>query len=406
MAVSPCNSASDKPMNVPAIIEFNRSQLLVIRQMCAKDCTDSEYNLFLEMCRGRGQNPLLKHIYAMVLHKDSKDKRQLTIIVSVDGQRVIANRTKNYRPDSRTPRFETDPDLVDHDTNPVGLISVEVSVYTYMHGGWHEVPSIAYYDEYAPLIDEWKEDESTGQRFKTGRLILDPKKPMWRRRARAQLAKCAEVGALRKAFPDDFGGIYAEEEMDRAHSLDLTASEILAEAAKEHRQEMLGGPGVMMDWMSGGPLEKVSFGQFFDRSMEFLRTAEGSPATIKSWEDRNRVALREFWGHSKGDADELKRQIEKAKITTLIPEAEPVAKPKKAKTKEVKTDPDAKDQVLPKLRLRLDQAEKPEGASDVLRHSAKSLRELAREPAAKAGQPRTSSGVATGKGKAPRSDDQ
>jgi phage recombination protein Bet len=37
---------------------------------------------------------------------------------------------------------------------------------------------------------------------------------MWRKRARGQLAKCAEAGALRKAFPEELGGIYAAEEME------------------------------------------------------------------------------------------------------------------------------------------------------------------------------------------------
>ena len=79
---------SGKPMNVPVKIDFSKSQLQVIRTMCAKDCDNNEFDLFLEMCRARGLNPLLKQIYAMVLHKDSKDPkkpRQLVIIVSIEG---------------------------------------------------------------------------------------------------------------------------------------------------------------------------------------------------------------------------------------------------------------------------------------------------------------------------------
>lgn len=37
---------------------------------------------------------------------------------------------------------------------------------------------------------------------------------MWRKRPRGQLAKCAEAGALRKAFPEAIGNEYAAEEMD------------------------------------------------------------------------------------------------------------------------------------------------------------------------------------------------
>lgn len=37
---------------------------------------------------------------------------------------------------------------------------------------------------------------------------------MWEKRKRGQLSKCAEAGALRKAFPDELGGIYSADEME------------------------------------------------------------------------------------------------------------------------------------------------------------------------------------------------
>lgn len=37
---------------------------------------------------------------------------------------------------------------------------------------------------------------------------------MWRKRKRGQLAKCAEAGALRKAFPEEMGGIITADELE------------------------------------------------------------------------------------------------------------------------------------------------------------------------------------------------
>lgn len=357
MAARQSHSPSARRMNAPALLEFNKAQLQTIRQMCAKDCNSLEFDAFLEMCRMRGLNPLLKHIYAMVLHKDKPDKRQLVITVSVDGQRVIANRTKNYRPDEKPPRFEVDPDLKGDPLNPAGLVTAEVSVYIFSHGGWFPVSQVAYWEEFAPIEDEWAENPATGKRAPTGRKFL---KPNWKKMPRVMLAKVAEMQALRKAFPDDFSGLYGEEEMDRtitaASSTDMSPSEMLEEAAREQRQEMLGGPGTMIDWMSGGPLEKVPFGQFFDRSMQFLQQMQGSPAAIRAWEDRNRISLKEFWGYSKGDADELRRQIDKAKAVTVEPEPEPAPPPppkKPAKPKEQRLEPRKKfEGSLPALKLR------------------------------------------------------
>lgn len=324
-------------MNVPVKLDFSRSQLQLIKNTYAKDCNDQEFSLFVEMARARGLNPLLKHIYAMVLNKDSKDPnkpRQLTLIVSIDGQRTIANSTKDYRPDDRPPRFVVDDDLRDPQTNPQGLISCEVAVYVHRHGEWFPVPAVAYWEEFAPLVEQWAED-STGQRRPTGKFILDPRKGNWRRMPRVMLAKVAEMQALRKAFPDGFSNLYAEEEIDKSHSIDLTASEILEQARAEDRQRAVGGVGIILDWMAGGPLEKVPMGRVHDRIMGWVKEVGPTALTIHKFKERNRDSLREYWNFNEGDGHALAEELEKAMDAARAREPEPeiIAEPVIAKKK-------------------------------------------------------------------------
>jgi hypothetical protein len=45
---------------------------------------------------------------------------------------------------------------------------------------------------------------------------------MWRKMPHNQLAKCGEAGALRKAFPRKLGGLYINEEMEKADAIPFT----------------------------------------------------------------------------------------------------------------------------------------------------------------------------------------
>jgi hypothetical protein len=121
------------------------------------------------------------------------------------------------------------------------------------------------------------------------------------------ITKCAEAQALRAGWPDQFGGIYAEEEMHRAE-VDLTASEIVAAEEEKSRAAKIGGRGILFSFDPSGVLENVPDGAAADRCAEFI--AGSTPEEVYRWSIQNRAALAQFWSSQPGDALVIKRAIE------------------------------------------------------------------------------------------------
>ena len=282
--------------------DFTASQLKLIRNTIAKDTTPDEFNLFIQQCRLYGLNPIKKEIYILVFNKDKPKYRSTAIITGIDGYRVIAERTGNYRADEDAPRYEYDEKLKG-DTNPLGIVSATVSVWKYSHGEWFRTTAIAYWDEYAPVKDEWANGKKTGNKYLTGE---------WPVRPLGQIAKCGEALALRKAFPNDLGNIYTQDEIDRAQTIDGTAIEVLQAHEHDERRRKAGLMNAIPFQPLTGSFDMVPIGQFADRVIEFLDQCQTAEEVI-SWRDINSGegrGLRSFWAENPSDALELKAKIE------------------------------------------------------------------------------------------------
>lgn len=287
---------------------YDAAQLRTIRQTVARDANDTEFDLFMEACRSYKLDPFRRQIFSVIYNKDKPEKRHQSIIVSRDGLRVLAQRCGDYRPASEPAQFLTDESLKGP-TNPLGIVSVTVRLWKQdSKGEWFPVIGEAFWDEFAPIKDEWAYDQEAGRRKPTGKKVLDAS-GQWAKMPRVMLTKCAESQALRAGWPDQFGNIYSEEEIDRMH-VDATASETLEEHEKKEREARVGGPGLLMVFDDTMKLQKVPLGQVMDRCIEFIANAE--PEEVHAFRVRNEDALREFWAHSKADALELKKRIEKA----------------------------------------------------------------------------------------------
>jgi phage recombination protein Bet len=290
--------------------DLTPSQLSLVKRTIAADCTPPEFDLFVEVCRQLRLDPFRKQVFPLVFSKDKPDKRRMTLVVSRDGQRSIAVRCGNYRPASEPAEMVIDETLKGP-LNPKGIVVCRVRLWQQDKlGEWFPVVGEAYWDEFAPVTDEWAWNEEAGKRKPTGRKALD-ESGNWAKMPALMIQKVAEMQALRAGWPEEFGGVFGEEEMDRAVVLDRTASEIVEAEATERRLHAIGGKDVLIvDWMDGEELARVPLGQFADRVAEFI---DDKPAdVIIAWQQRNRVTMQEFWARAKGDALELKKRLEAA----------------------------------------------------------------------------------------------
>lgn len=295
---------------------MTQSQITLIRRTIANDCNDAEFDLFMAAARSAGLDPFRKQISPLVFNKNKPDKRRMSIITTIDGLRVIAARSGKYRPDEDEPDFTYD-ETEKGPTNPLGLVKARVRIYI----GDKPVTGVAYWTEFAPITDEWGEDEQTGRRKPTGKKTLDTG-GNWGRMPRVMLAKCAEAQALRKAFPDDMSGLYEGAELDQARVVEVLPSEAVAIEERDQRLLRIGGAsGIMFQMFPNTALESVPLGQVHDKLAE--RIGEIGDRKMLDWfEGANRAPLQEFWARAPGDALEIKKLLEKAALNfdTEVPE--------------------------------------------------------------------------------------
>jgi len=169
---------------LPAL-KFSAEQRKMIRDSFANGASDAEFEVLMAVASARGLNPLLKQIYFVKRYDSQKRCDVWSTQVSIDGLRVIADRTGLYA-------GQDEPEWVE-ENGAIRLCKVRV----YRKDWTRPAVGVAYWSEYVQLT---KENRPTH---------------MWATKAHLMIAKCAEGLALRKAFPEQLSGLYAPEEFGR-----------------------------------------------------------------------------------------------------------------------------------------------------------------------------------------------
>jgi len=230
-------------------VHWDRERIeLCKRTICPKGITDDEFTLFIEQCKASGLNPFLKEAYCVPRKTKMADGSFVTVHTfqsGVEGLRARAGRFPGFQGSTSAAVREKDECEVDVDAGVVRHKFKPTQQRGRIVGAWAKV------NRDGQSIVVWLDVTArSGQ------------SQFWRDDPGGMLAKCAEVAALKKAYPTQFTGVDTREEAIEEREPSRLEQAIAGQPVAQQTPALpppLSGPKVEFGPMKGRLLETLTF---------------------------------------------------------------------------------------------------------------------------------------------------
>lgn len=173
-------------------------QIEVLKSTVCQGASDAELELFLAIAARTGLDPFIRQIQMIQINTEENGRwrRQMVPVVGIDGLRLQARRSSKYRGRLGPYWCGEDGEWKDVWLSDEHPAAARVGI---LHSDFDEpIWQVARWSDYA-------------RRTKNGKLMA-----MWEKMDAHMLAKCAEAGGLRSAFPAETSALYLDAELWQA----------------------------------------------------------------------------------------------------------------------------------------------------------------------------------------------
>lgn len=172
---------------------WSEQQLAALKQIGVDEASNGDLAVFLNYAQTTGLDPFARQIYMIGRWDNRSQAKKWTIQASIDGLRIVAQRSGEYAGQVGPEWCGQDGQWRDVWLGPGAPAAARVGV---LRRGFVEpLYAVALLNEYAV---SGRDGKLSG---------------LWSSKPAVMIAKCAEALALRKAFPMDLSGLYTAEEM-------------------------------------------------------------------------------------------------------------------------------------------------------------------------------------------------